>query len=49
MTDQPYFTLPEDFLESLADNALDALPDAFRLLLNAALLLERQRHRQARP
>ncbi len=49
MTDQPYFTLPEDFLESLADNGLDALPDAFRLLLNAAMLMERQRHLQARP
>ena len=23
MTDQPYFTLPEDFLESIADNGLD--------------------------
>lgn len=49
MTDQPYFTLPEDFLESIADNGLDALPDAFRLLLNAAMLLERQKHLQARP
>ena len=28
---------------------LDALPDAFRLLLNAAMLLERQKHLQARP
>ncbi len=49
MTDQNYFTLPDDFLESIADTGLDALPDAFRLLLNAAMLLERQKHLQARP
>ena len=49
MTDPNYSTLPEDLLESLADNGLDALPDAFRLLLNAAMLLERQKHLQARP
>ena len=49
MTDLNYSTLPDDFLESIADNGLDALPDAFRLLLNAAMLLERQKHLQARP
>lgn len=49
MTDRNYSTLPEDLLESLADNGLDALPDAFRLLLNAAMLLERQKHLSARP
>ena len=49
MTDPTYSTLPEDLLESLAESGLDALPDAFRLLLNAAMLLERQKHLQARP
>lgn len=49
MTDPNYSTLPEDLLESIADNGLDALPDAFRLLLNAAMLRERQKHLQARP
>ena len=49
MTDLNYSTLPEDLLERLADNGLDALPDAFRLLLNAAMLLERQKHLNARP
>ena len=49
MTDLIYSTLPDDFLESIADNGLDALPEAFRLLLNAAMLLERQKHLQARP
>ena len=38
-----------DFLESVAENGLDALRAAFRLLLNAAMLLERQKHLQARP
>ena len=49
MTDPTYSTLPEDLLESIADNGWNALPDAFRLLLNAAMLLERQKHLQARP
>lgn len=49
MTDPTYSTLPDDLLESIADNGLEALPDAFRLLLNAAMLLERQKHLQARP
>lgn len=49
MTDPTYSTLPEDLLESIADNGFEALPDAFRLLLNAAMLLERQKHLQARP
>src|SRR5689334_13504287 len=42
-------TLPEPFLESLSENGLDALPDLLRLLLNAAMLLERQRHLKAEP
>lgn len=43
MTYQPDCTLPEDLLDSIADGGLAALPDAFRLLLNAAMLLERQK------
>lgn len=43
MTYQPDCTLPEDMLEQIADAGLAALPDAFRLLLNAAMLLERQK------
>lgn len=49
MTDPNYSTLPDAFLESIAESGLDALPDAFRLLLNAAMLLERQKHLSARP
>ncbi len=40
-------TLPQDLLELVAEDGLDALPEAFRLLLNAAMLLQRQKHLQA--
>ncbi len=43
MTYQPDCTLPEELLDSIADGGLAALPEAFRLLLNAAMLLERQK------
>jgi putative transposase len=42
MTYQPDCTLPEGMVEQIADGGLDALPEAIRLLINAALLLERQ-------
>ena len=41
--------LSEGFLETLADNGMDALPDALRLLLNAVMLLERQKRLGAGP
>ena len=43
------FTLSEGLLETLAENGCDALPDVFRLLLNAAMLIERQKHLGAGP
>ncbi len=42
-------TLPEDFLEALSENGMDALPEVFRLLLNAAMLIERQKYLGAGP
>ena len=42
MTYHPDCTLPTEFLDQLADGGLDALPEAMRLLINAAMLLERQ-------
>ncbi len=42
-------TLSEGLLETLAENGRDALPDLLRLLLNAAMLLERQKHLGAGP
>jgi putative transposase len=42
-------TLPEELLDQIAEGGLAALPDALRLLLNAAMLLERQKFIGAGP
>jgi putative transposase len=49
MTYHPDCTLPTEFLEQIADGGLDALPEAIRLLINAAMLLERQKFIGAGP
>lgn len=49
MTCPNEFTLPQTLLEQIADQSFEALPEALRLLLNAAMLLERQKHLQAQP
>src|SRR5919199_2846984 len=49
MTYHPDCTLPEDVLEQIADGGLEALPEAIRLLINAAMLLERQQFIGAGP
>ena len=49
MTYHPDCTVPHDLLEKIADGGLAALPDALRLLLNAAMLLERQKFIGAGP
>ena len=49
MTYQPDCTLPTDLLDHLTEGGLEALPDAMRLLLNAAMLLERQKFIGADP
>ena len=49
MTYHPDCTLPDDLLDTIAEGGLAALPDAFRLLLNAAMLLERQKFIGAGP
>ena len=49
MTYQPDCTLPEGMLAQIADEGLDALPEAIRLLINAAMLLERQKFIGAGP
>src|ERR671933_2151807 len=43
MTYHPDCALPTEVLEQLADGGLEALPEAIRLLINAAMLLERQK------
>src|SRR5919202_4432635 len=49
MTYHPDCTLPTEFLDQLVDGGLDALPEAMRLLINAAMLLERQQFIGAGP
>jgi len=49
MTYQPDCTLPTEVLELLAEGGLEALPEAIRLLINTAMLLERQKFIGAGP
>jgi transposase-like protein len=49
MTYHPDCTLPEGVLEQIADGGLETLPEAIRLLINAAMLLERQKFIGAGP
>ncbi len=49
MTYHPDCTLPDGMLEQLVEGGLEALPEAIRLLLNAAMLVERQKFMGAGP
>ncbi len=49
MTYQDDSTLSAPLLEQLTTQGLDALPDLFRVLLNAAMQIERQKHLGAAP
>ncbi len=49
MTYQDDSTLPLPLLEQLSAHGMEALPDLFRVLLNAAMQIERQRHLGAAP
>ena len=49
MTYHDHSTLPEALLEQLAASGMDALPELFRVLLNAAMQIERQKHLGAAP
>jgi transposase-like protein len=42
-------TLPEEFLESIAEQGMDVLPELIQTVVNAAMRLERQRYLQASP
>ena len=44
MTYQDHFTVPVDFLQQLASEGFDALPELIRVLMNAAMQIERQKH-----
>jgi putative transposase len=49
MTYQNDSTLSEQFLEPLSGSGFDALPELFRILLNSAMQLERQKFLGAAP
>ena len=44
MTDQTDCTLPEELLEQIAADGLEALPGLIRILVNEAMRLEREQH-----
>ena len=44
MTYQTHCTLPDELLEQLAAEGLDALPELIRILINEAMRLEREQH-----
>ena len=49
MTYQPNCTLPEELLEQIAAEGMDALPELIRILINEAMRLEREQHLGAGP
>jgi len=49
MTYQPNCTLPEEILEQIAAEGMEALPELIRILINEAMRHEREQHLGARP
>lgn len=48
MTYQSHCTLPEEILEQISQQGFDVLPELLRILINAAMQAERERHLGAR-
>jgi len=48
MTYQPNCTLPEEILEQITTDGLEALPELIRVLINEAMRLEREQYLGAR-
>ena len=44
MTYQDDFTLPTEYLEQLNEQGTEYLPELIRILVNAAMQIERQKH-----
>jgi tRNA G37 N-methylase TrmD len=44
MTYQEDFTLPTEYLEQIGEQGLEYLPELIRILVNAAMQVERQKH-----
>ncbi len=44
MTYQDHFTVPDEILQQIATEGFDALPELIRVLMNAAMQIERQKY-----
>ena len=49
MTYNDNYNIPEELLEQICDQGLDAIPDLIRIILNTAMKIERQKHLGAGP
>ena len=49
MTYEKDYTIPEDIMEQICEQGLDALPELIRIVVNAAMYIERQKHIGAGP
>jgi hypothetical protein len=46
MTYEEDYTIPEEIMEQICSEGFDALPELMRIVLNAAMYIERQKHRR---
>ena len=44
MTYEEDYTIPEEIMEQICEQGFDALPELIRIVLNAAMYMERQKH-----
>ncbi|MCP4491216.1 MAG: hypothetical protein GY820_28460, partial [Gammaproteobacteria bacterium] len=44
MTYEEDYTIPEEIMEQICKQGFDALPELIRIVLNAAMYIERQKH-----
>ena len=49
MTYEEDYTIPEEIMEQICEQGFDALPELIRIVLNAAMYIERQKHIGAGP
>ncbi len=49
MTYEKDYTISEELMEQICEQGLDALPELMRVVVNAAMYIERQKHIGAGP
>ena len=49
MTYEKDYTISEELMEQICEQGLDALPELMRIVVNAAMYIERQKHIGAGP